>query len=52
MGGEICLPLPLGEGWGEGLSANLQPQLPAGFSPQSVQKFFAGIEELTSGSSQ
>jgi len=30
----------LGEGWGEGLSANCNYNVAAGFSPQSVQRFF------------
>ena len=39
--GTVWLPLPLGEGWGEGLSANCSHNVAAGFSPQSVQGFFA-----------
>src|SRR5438094_3885610 len=38
---QFWLPLPLGEGWGEGLSANCNHNVAAGFSPQSVQGFFA-----------
>src|SRR2546421_3831756 len=33
----VCLPLPLGEGWGEGLSPNCDHNGAAGFSPQSEQ---------------
>jgi hypothetical protein len=47
--------MPLGEGWGEGLSANCNHNVAAGFSPQSVSEFFASInsvEELTGGSSR
>ena len=41
-------PSPLGEGWGEGLSANCNLNVAAGFSPQSVQEFrsIIGVEEL------
>jgi len=48
-------PLPLGEGWGVGLSANRHYNIAAGFSPQSVQELFASInrfEELTGGGSR
>src|SRR5438094_3209357 len=38
---QFWLPLLLGEGWGEGLSANCNHNVAAGFSPQSVQGFFA-----------
>ena len=33
----------LGEGWGEGLSENCNHNVAAGFSPQSVQGFFAAL---------
>jgi hypothetical protein len=45
----------LGEIWGEGLSANCNHKIAAGFSPQSVQEFFVAskeLKELTEGSSQ
>src|SRR5438094_8595413 len=44
--GTVWLPLPLGEGWGEGLSANCNHNVAAGFSPQSVQGFFAASTSL------
>jgi len=39
--GTSWTPSPLGEGWGEGLSANCTHHVAAGFSPQSVQELFA-----------
>jgi|GEM_PF-3137396 len=45
-GGTVWLPLPLREGWGEGLSANCNHNFAAGFSPQSVQRFFAASRAL------
>src|SRR2546430_9212772 len=44
--GRVWPPLTLGEGWGEGLSANCNHNVAAGFSPQSVQGFFAASTSL------
>jgi len=38
--------LSLGEGWGEGLSANCKHNVVAGFSPQSTKEFFASIDSV------
>jgi len=38
-------PALLGEGWGEGLSANCNHNVAAGFSPQAVHASFISVEE-------